>query len=76
MLDEELQFQQVRKAKADADKAEIEVERAVIQLEADKVSLASDVMDVENKPAEQDMARAASEKALREPPKQPPKAKA
>lgn len=70
-LDEELKFQQARKAKADADKAEIEVQRALVLLEKEKVGLASDVMDVENKPAEQTMARQQAEKALNEPPKQP-----
>lgn len=70
-LDDELKFQQARKAKADADKAEIEVERAVVLLEKEKVGLASDVMDVSNKPAEQEISRAQAEKALSEPPKQP-----
>lgn len=68
-LDEALKYEQARKAKADADKAEIEVQRALVQLEKDRVSLASDVMDVENKPAEQQLARQQSEKTLNEPPK-------
>lgn len=68
----ELAAANLRKANADADKAEIEVQRALIALEADKVSLASDVIDVEHKPEEQQMARAQSEKALAEPPKQSP----
>jgi hypothetical protein len=67
---------ELRKALADADLAAIKVERELIALEADKVSLASDVMDVENKPEEQAMTRAQSEKALNEPPKQPGKPKA
>lgn len=70
-LDDELKLQQARKARADADKAEIEVERALLALESDKVKLASDVMDVENKPTEQQLARQQSEKALNEPPKVP-----
>lgn len=66
---EEKAFHETRKAVADADLAELKVERERIALESDKVKLASDVMDVENKPAEQDLARAQSEKALNEPPK-------
>lgn len=66
---EEKAFHETRKARADADKAEAEAQRAWIALEADKVKLASDVMDVENKPTEQELARQQSEKALNEPPK-------
>jgi hypothetical protein len=67
---------ELRKANSDADLAEIKVQRELIALEADKVKLASDVMDVENKPDEQEMARAQTQKALNEPPKQPGKPKA
>jgi hypothetical protein len=70
---EEKAFHETRAARANADLAEIKVQRELIALEADKVSLASDVMDVENKPVEQDMSRQQAEKALQEPPKQPPK---
>lgn len=66
---EERAFHETRKARADADKAEAEAQRAWIALEADKVKLTSDVMDVQNKPTEQDLARQQSEKALNEPPK-------
>jgi hypothetical protein len=75
-FEEEKAFHETRAASANADLAEIKVQRELIALEADKVSLASDVMDVENKPEEQAMSRAQSEKALNEPPKQPGKPKA
>lgn len=68
---EEKAFHETRKAVADADLAELKVERERIALEADKVKLASDVMDIENKPTEQELARQQSEKALNEPPKPP-----
>jgi hypothetical protein len=72
----ELAAANLRKANADANKAEVEAERAVVALEADRVKLASDVMDVENKPTEQQMAHAQADKALNEPPKTPARSKA
>jgi hypothetical protein len=64
---EELEFQQLRKAKADADKAEVEVERAKVQLDAE-------MMDLQRKPLE--AAHAAADLDIKINPPEPETAKA
>lgn len=63
-VDAMLAIQNLRKATAEADKAETEAQRSAVQLEADKLDLMA-------KPAEQAMAQATTAKALNEPPKAP-----
>lgn len=63
-VDALLAIQNLRKATAEADKAETEAQRSAVQLEADKLDLMA-------KPAEQAMAQATTAKALSEPPKAP-----
>jgi len=59
----------VRKELAETSKAEAEAQQAHIQTQAD-------LMDLQNKPREQEMAHKQADKALKEPPKTPAKPKA
>jgi hypothetical protein len=59
----------MRKEMAETSKVEAEAHQAHIKTQAD-------LMDLQNKPTEQDMAKKQAEKALKEPPKQPAKPKA